>query len=210
MITLGRFPVLIAIACTTLLAGQTFCAEEAIHTPSEKMKEAVGELNKVPANIGKSLENLTEAAKTKLQEAFGGESKPVDKNKQLNLDVQRKDLTAPPAPRSGLTETARDPFRPMTLRTKVQARVRENLSPLERFDLSQLKLVGIIWDIKEPRALVEDSTGLGYVVKVGTPIGNNDGKIKTIRRGEIVIEEIYPDAYGKATKRDVGMKISTE
>jgi Tfp pilus assembly protein PilP len=210
MMTFGRFPVSLAFAYMMIAARPSLAAGDAIQTPSEKMKEAVGKVTQAPTSIGKSLEDLTEAAKAKLKQAFGGESKPNDKTNQVDLDVPRKDLAGPPAPRSGLTETARDPFRPMTLRAKVQTRVRENLSPLERFDLSQLKLVGIISDIKEPRALVEDNTGLGYVVKVGTPIGNNDGKIKAIRSNEIIVEEIYPDAYGKPTKHEVGMKISPE
>jgi type IV pilus assembly protein PilP len=98
----------------------------------------------------------------------------------------------------------------MTMRTKVSARPRENLSPLERFDLSQLKIVGVVWDIKEPRAMVEDSAGLGYVIKVGTPIGSNDGRVKAIQRDQIVVEENYEDAYGARKKRDVSMRISTE
>ena len=89
-------------------------------------------------------------------------------------------------------------------------RQRENLSPLERFELGQLKIVGIVWDIKEPRAMIEDSAGLGYVVKIGTPIGSNDGKVKTIHRDQIVIEENYTDAYGGQKKRDVRMRLSTE
>ena len=208
--TFCRFPVLLTIVYMMIVARPSSAAGDAIQTPSEKMKEAVGKVTKAPSSIGKSLEDLTEAAKAKLKQAFGGESKPSNKDNQLNLDVPQKSLVAPPPTPSALKEIGRDPFRPMTLRTKVQTRVRENLSPLERFDLSQLKLVGIIWDIKEPRALVEDNTGLGYIVKVGTPIGNNDGKIKAIRSNEIVVEEIYPDAYGKPTKRDVDMRISTE
>ncbi len=207
MVKHGGFLLLVSFACAALLAGRALCAEKEIRTPSEQMKEAVGKLNKAPATIGKSLQELTEAAKAKLKQAFGGQSKPTDKTKQLDLDVPRKNLTAPPAPQRALKEIDRDPFRPMTLQTKVQTRKRENLSPLERFDLSQLKLVGIIWDIKEPRALVEDSAKLGYVVKIGTPIGNNDGKIKAIRPDEIVVEEIRFDAYGKPKKHDVTMKI---
>jgi Tfp pilus assembly protein PilP len=209
MIKLGRFSLLISIASVMLIAGRALGAEEPMRTPSEQMKEAVGKLNRAPANIGKSLQDLTEAAKAKLKETFGGESKAKDRTKAIDLDVPRKNLEAPKTP-SALKPTGRDPFRPMTMRTKAPARRRENLSPLERYELSQLKLVGIIWDINDPRGLVEDSAGLGYVVKVGTPIGNNDGKIKAIRRDEIVVEEIYSDAYGKPTKRDVSMKILTQ
>ena len=113
-------------------------------------------------------------------------------------------------PKPALKEGGRDPFRPMTLRTKVNTRARENLSPLERLDLSQLKVVGIIWDIKEPRAMVEDTAGLGYVVKVGTPIGSNDGTVKAIHRNQVIVEESTADIYGVRRKRDVNMKLATE
>jgi Tfp pilus assembly protein PilP len=58
--------------------------------------------------------------------------------------------------------------------------------------------------------MVEDSAGLGYVIKVGTPIGNHDGKVKAIHRNEVVVEEFYSDDYGTRTKRDVGIKLLTE
>jgi len=98
----------------------------------------------------------------------------------------------------------------MTLRAKVVSRNRENLSPLERLDLGQLKIVGIVWDIKEPRAMVEDTSGLGYTVKVGTPIGSNDGKVKASHRNQIIIEEISADVYGQRKSRDVSMKLATD
>ena len=107
-------------------------------------------------------------------------------------------------------EGKRDPFRPITSKTNSASRPRENLSPLERVELGQLKVVGIVWDIKEPRAMVEDSAGLGYVVKVGTPIGSNEGKIKAIHRSEVVVEESYSDFYGAKKKRDVSMRLSTD
>ena len=98
----------------------------------------------------------------------------------------------------------------MTLRTKTPPRARENLSPLEHFDLGQLKIVGIIWDAKEPRAMIEDTARLGYIVKVGTPIGNNDGTVKAIGRSEVIVEEFYEDSSGAKRKRDVSMRLSTE
>ena len=63
---------------------------------------------------------------------------------------------------------------------------------------------------KEPRAMIEDPAGLGYVVKVGTPIGNNDGKVKAIHRNQIVVEEFYEDAYGARKPRDVSMRLLSE
>ena len=104
----------------------------------------------------------------------------------------------------------RDPFRPMTLNLRPTVRRRENLTPLERFEIGQLKLVGIIWDAKNPVALVEDTSGLGYVVKVGTPIGANDGKVRAIQKDGLVIEEEYIDLYGAKKRRDVSMRLAVE
>ena len=191
-----------------LTAGNTH-AQEPIPTPSEKMKEAVGKLNKAPATIGQSLQGLRDAAAAKLKQTFGAGAMPGAKADPVDLDVPQKAAEIP-ARAPALKEVGRDPFRPMTLRSKVASRQRENLSPLERFELGQLKIVGIVWDIKEPRAMIEDTAGLGYVVKIGTPIGSNDGKVKTIHRDQIVIEENYTDAYGGQKKRDVRMRLSTE
>ena len=70
--------------------------------------------------------------------------------------------------------------------------------------------MGVVWHVKEPNAIVEDSTGLGYVVKVGTPIGANDGKVRAIKPDEIIIEETYVDLSGAKKRRDVNMKLSVE
>ena len=111
---------------------------------------------------------------------------------------------------SRLTPGKRDPFRPITLNVRTNTRRRENLSPLERFELGQLKLVGVVWNVKEPTALVEDSSGLGYMVKVGTPIGSNDGKVKDVRHDSLIVEEFFVDLYGAKTRREVSMRLALE
>lgn len=176
--------------------------------PSDKMKEAIGKLNKAPASIGQSFQGLTDAAATKLKQ-LSGTDKPAPQLNVIDVTVpQKKADIAPPA--HVMKPDGRDPFRPMTLKTNAAARSRENLSPLERLDIGQLKIVGIVSDVKEPRAMVEDSAGLGYTVKVGTPIGSNDGRVKAIGRDQIVVEEVYVDAYGARKKRDIAMRLPTE
>ncbi|MGH7797154.1 MAG: pilus assembly protein PilP [Candidatus Binatia bacterium] len=201
---------LISIAWVALFAGRAFSAEEAIRTPSGQMKEAVNKLGKAPATIGKSLQDLTDSAKEKLREAFGSKAKADATAEPVDFNLPKKLPVRPAAPVDIRNDGARDPFRPMTLPTKVDSRPRENLSPLERLELSQLKLVGIVWDIKEPRAMVEDTAGLGYIIKVGTPIGSKDGKVRAIHRNEVVVEEFYSDAYGVRRKHDVGIKLLAE
>jgi len=188
------------------LAGLSHGAEEPM--PSEKMREATGKLNKAPASIGQSLRGLTDAAATKLKQ-LSGSDRPAPESKAIDMTApQKKPEIAPPA--HVMKPDGRDPFRPMALKTNALSRSRENLSPLERLDIGQLRIVGIVWDVKEPRAIVEDSAGLGYTVKVGTPIGSNDGRVKVIRRDQIIVEEVYEDAYGARKKRDIAMRLSTE
>jgi type IV pilus assembly protein PilP len=205
----GPISLLILIASLVRFEAGALGAEEPVQTPSGQMKEAVEKLNKAPATIGKSLQGLTDAAKGKLQQTLGSKAKADSKVEPVDLDLPQKTSEAPSAP-PALKPNSRDPFRPTTLRTRINAPARENLSPLERLDLGQLKIVGIVWDIREPRAMIEDAAGLGYVVKIGTPIGSNDGKVKAIRRDHVIVEEFYEDAYGARKRRDVSMKLLTE
>jgi Tfp pilus assembly protein PilP len=191
-----------------LTAGNTH-AQEPIPTPSEKMKEAVGKLNKAPATIGQSLQGLRDAAAAKLKQTFGAGAKPDAKAAAEGFDVPQKTSEMPAAPHA-LKEGSRDPFRSPLMPKKVTTRVRENLSPLEQKDLSQLNLVGIISNIKEPIALIEDSTGLGYTVKVGTPIGINNGKVKAIHRDLIIVEENCENAYGVRKLCEIPKKLPPE
>src|SRR5215475_1053097 len=69
----------------------------------------------------------------------------------------------------------RDPFLSPFYRPPEQTVPEETKTPLQRFDLGQLKLVGIVLEDKEPKALIEDNSGLGYIVTKGTPTGSKGG-----------------------------------
>lgn len=196
------------IVCIVLLLGIGIgSAQEKLETPSRKTKEAVDTLLRAPSAVSKSLQALGNAAKAKLQDAIA-ETKPTKTNSDGAAPAEpNADL---PSPANALTVGKRDPFRPFTLNTRTSNRPRDNLSPLERYDLGQLKLVGVVWHVKEPSAMVEDSAGLGYIVKVGTPMGANDGKVKAIKPNEIIIEETYVDLFGAKKKRDVNIRLSVE
>ena len=61
--------------------------------------------------------------------------------------------------------------------------------PLERFDVDQYQLMGIIWDTDEPRALIMDPNNQSHVVKKNDRIGLYKGYLAEIREGEIIIAE---------------------
>jgi type IV pilus assembly protein PilP len=126
-----------------------------------------------------------------------------------NLETPEPKVAADGAPRS-VAAIRRDPFRPFTLNLRATVRRRDNLSPLERYELGHLKLVGIVWNTKNPTALVEDASGLGYTVRVGTPIGANEGRVVKITPNTVAVEEEYIDLYGAKKKREVSMRLAAE
>jgi len=181
-------------------------AQEKVETPPQKAKDGVEKLPPAPRAVAKTPPDMGGTAKSKPGMPLR-EEEPVKTDGEDAPDSQKNPAQTPRITTPG----RRDPFRPFTLNSRNSAaRRRENLSPLERYELGQLKLVGVIWDAKEPNALVEDSAGLGYRVKVGTPIGSNDGKVKAIQRDGIVVEEFYVDLYGAKNRREVKIRLSPE
>ena len=73
------------------------------------------------------------------------------------------------------------------------------LTPIEKVDLSQLKLVGIIIAPGGNKALVEDASGKGFVIKKGTSIGINSGIVIKILKGCVVVEEETESILGKTS-----------
>lgn len=165
--------------------------------------------SQAPASTRKNISALKETAKTKLKSLGGSRSAQVAED-PLSMPLPKPQGTEGPNERRYSSAGKRDPFRPFVLELRPKRRRRVNLSPLERVEVSQLKLVGIIWDIPEPRAMVEDTAGLGYVIKIGTPIGRNDGTVKAIAPKEIVIEENFFDFYGAKKSREVKLRLVSE
>ena len=100
----------------------------------------------------------------------------------------------------------RDPFRPPRVSASTAA-PGEIRTPLQRYELGQLKLVAVIYDTTDPRAVVEDDEGLGYIVRVGTPIGPHGGEIKGIERGRVMVSEDSVDYYGEHHPSEVVMEL---
>jgi type IV pilus assembly protein PilP len=98
-----------------------------------------------------------------------------------------------------------DPFKPYLFAGKKQ----ELTSPLQKYDLGQITLKAVIWGVADARAMVEDPTGKGYVVGVGSDIGKNSGKVLKIEDRKVLVRETYVDYTGHETTKDVALKIVT-
>jgi Tfp pilus assembly protein PilP len=80
-------------------------------------------------------------------------------------------------------------------------------SALETYELHALTLVAVIWDSATPRAMVEDSAGIGYTIVIGTPIGISHGVVKEIDPDRVVVEESYKDLFGEEKTHVAVMKL---
>ena len=75
------------------------------------------------------------------------------------------------------------------------------LTPLEKLDLSQIKLVAIIQAGSRTLAMVEEANGKGYEVRLGTYMGTNGGQVTAIHPDSLTVTEQYTDYQGKRRER---------
>jgi type IV pilus assembly protein PilP len=103
----------------------------------------------------------------------------------------------------------RDPFQPfIATQTPVMPSGEEMpITPLQKYDLSQLKLVAIMVGKGEGKAMVEDSEGKGYIVEKGVYVGRNFGKVKTILKDRVIIEERYKDYMGQVKTKEIVLQL---
>lgn len=90
----------------------------------------------------------------------------------------------------------RDPMEPLVKERPPEQLVpvddpKRPLGPLERYDISALKLVAIMWGDLGRRALVKAPDGKGYFVTVNTYMGKHGGKVIAVEKDKVVIEERY-------------------
>ena len=90
---------------------------------------------------------------------------------------------------------------------KADVREKRAKTPLEKIELDQLKLRAIIIAPSGNKALVEESSGKGYIIRKGTYIGRHDGKIVKILKDKVVVEEWTADYEGKMTAKEKEIKL---
>ncbi len=114
----------------------------------------------------------------------------------VNAKTLSPDLTSPSF---GLSK--RDPFRiPEYLLIKIRQQqavtgaptvvsIDDNVEATRRWPLATYKLVGIIWDVKKPKAMFIDEKNSIHLMKVNDFIGNAKGVITNIKNGSVTVQE---------------------
>ena len=94
------------------------------------------------------------------------------------------------------TEGRRDPFVPLSRIRKPIGKSVEPATPLQKYDLIQFKLVGVIVGKGESKAMVVAPDGKSYILAKGVKIGKNNGVIISISTEAIRVKEKYYDFSG--------------
>lgn len=137
-------------------------------------------------------------------DAAGASSKPVLDEDFVNPNTLKlEEVTYDPSGK-------RDPFQPFDFAPK---QVREGpLSALEQYAMNQLRLTAVIADPQHGHtAVVEDASGKGFSVRVGSRIGNEGGVVVSIepepKPGRLKILVSSVDFTGKRNEKISEMKI---
>jgi type IV pilus assembly protein PilP len=115
-----------------------------------------------------------------------------------------------------------DPFAPLIkdepVKPKIEAKTETELkagqkekrvpkTPLEKIELSQLRLRAIIIAPSGNKALVEESTGKGYIITKGTYIGRNQGMVTSIQKDKVIVEEMLENIQGNMIAKEKELRL---
>jgi type IV pilus assembly protein PilP len=101
----------------------------------------------------------------------------------------------------------RDPFTPIIVKEENRVALGAK-TPLERFPISEFKLVGIVWGGLGYHAMLEGPDGKGYFVRRGMRIGPNRGVIRKITERAMIIVETYKDPSGEKSTKEIVVELS--
>lgn len=106
----------------------------------------------------------------------------------------------------------RDPFLPFSGINPMESGALGDLGgvePLQRLSIAQVYLVGVILG-KQNRALVQDTSGMGYIVTEGTLVGENNGIVTKITKDSVTIKQHFKDYMGRVSTREVVLALRKE
>ncbi len=146
---------------------------------------------------------------TKEKESRPGATKSAE---GVKSPLQKKiSSAAPPSLQEQFDfSSKKDPFRSFVAATRAKLPlppISENQIPIQKYEVNQFKLMGIITGLTENRAMVLDPTGKSYVVKEGSLIGPHNGRVRSIKPTALEVAEQYREENGKIRNRGVKLTL---
>jgi Tfp pilus assembly protein PilP len=102
----------------------------------------------------------------------------------------------------------RDPFAPLV--SKREAGRGKGVTPLESYDITEMKIIAVLLDKKKYFAVVSLPDGKSYNVTDGAKVGAHGGVISRITKDTVVIRERIRDASGVMSPRDTVLRLRGE
>jgi len=106
-------------------------------------------------------------------------------------------------------EKIRDPFR-SPFATELMQAPETPSKPILNYDLSELKLVGIIWGELGRVAVVEAPDGKCYLVKKNGEIGKLKGKVKEVGEDHLEVQATVTDYLGRIKTEEITVRLHKE
>lgn len=103
----------------------------------------------------------------------------------------------------------RDPFMPLIILRQDTER-KKGESPVEDYDISDFKLIAILWNKTGYFALITLPDGKSYTLKTGTRIGLNSGRVYKITKDSVIIKEPARDYKGAIVEKERIIKLRRE
>jgi len=170
-------------------------------------------INQKTVNFSSGTQKKISSGKIKSRNVSPGKKKPAAVTTIQNSATKQKKMRNKPFYTSKIANL-RDPFLPFinfSEETEKKRKKNRPLLPLQRYTLSQLKLIAII-DAGNTKkwAMVQDASGKGYILKKGMFVGSEGGIVKNIIRDKVIIQQNFVDVFGKKKKKIAVMKLHPE
>jgi Tfp pilus assembly protein PilP len=104
----------------------------------------------------------------------------------------------------------RDPFMSLVAVAKEKPRRRKGATPIENYDVDEIKLSAIVWDNRQHYALITLPDGKSYTVREGMILGLYNGKVEEITKNSVLIREHIKDYRGQLKTKDTLLKLRKE
>jgi type IV pilus assembly protein PilP len=193
------FPILSLILLISCFLWNCGDQKEQSHSQAPVISKKIS-VQTEPDALQQKDEIPTAAASVKEPESTGTKDEEQKVSKRIYDPTKRIDPFLPLF-REDNKETVAD----KTDKSKRKKRIPQ--TPLEKISLNQLKLVAIIRSSSGNKALVEDNTGKGYIIKNGTYIGLNSGIVTQINASSVIVEEEIENLLGELILQNTEIKL---
>ncbi|MBA4348817.1 MAG: hypothetical protein C0415_02370 [Thermodesulfovibrio sp.] len=134
-------------------------------------------------------------------EAGKADAKPAEKLPDVDVIDTTKQVAAYEYSARG----RKDPFSSLVM--KAETEKKKGLIPLENYEVSEFKLIAILWDKTGHYAVITLPDGKSYTIRESVKLGLHGGKVYKITKDSVIIREDIRDYRGVLRPKDTQLKL---